>query len=239
MSSRRDETATQERRNFLRAAASTAAIAFAGGCASTKAAGASMYEPVADGNDEAEVTPGEDLMQEHGVLERILLIYDECARRIESGQKLDSAVIANAAGLIRRFVEDYHEKLEEEFVFPKLRAAQREGELVAVLARQHVRGRAVTDAIVELATGKPTPELAHLLRSFARMYRPHAAREETVLLPAFRQVVGGKVYLELGEWFEARERQLFGERGFENTVIEVSRLEKSIGIEDLASFTPS
>jgi hypothetical protein len=38
---------------------------------------------------EAEVTPGEDLMQEHGVLERILLVYDEAARRIESGQKLD------------------------------------------------------------------------------------------------------------------------------------------------------
>lgn len=239
MSSRRDVPATQERRNFLRGAVSTAAFAFAGGCASTKPVGASMFEPVAERDDEAEVTPGEDLMQEHGVLERILLIYDECARRIEQGQKLDSNVIATAAGQVRRFVEDYHEQLEEEFVFPKLRAAQREGELVAVLAQQHVRGRAVTDAIVELAAAKPTPELAHLLRAFARMYRPHAAREETVLLPAFRQVVGGKSYLELGDWFEARERQLFGERGFENTVIEVSRLEKALGIEDLASFTPS
>jgi hemerythrin-like domain-containing protein len=239
MSSRIHETATRERRTFLRAAVSSAAFAFMGGCASTKPAGASMFEPVAEGNDEAEVTPGEDLMQEHGVLERILLIYDEGARRIENGQKLELPVIASAAGLVRRFVEDYHEQLEEEFVFPKLRAAQRQAELVAVLSRQHQRGRQLTDAIVELSAGKPTPELVPLLRSFTRMYRPHAAREETVLLPAFRQVVGGKQYLELGGWFEARERQLFGERGFENAVIEVSRLEQALGIADLASFTPS
>lgn len=239
MSSRMSETAAAERRSFLRAAVSTAAFAFAGGCASTKPAGASMFEPVAEGNDEAEVTPGEDLMQEHGVLERILLIYDEGAHRIEAGQKFELTVIASAAALVRQFVEDYHEKLEEEFVFPKLRAAQRELELVAVLARQHQRGREVTDAIIALSAGKPTPELAHLLRSFARMYRPHAAREETVLFPAFRQVVGRKAYAELGGWFEARERQMFGERGFENTVIEVSRLEKTMGIDDLASFTAS
>jgi hemerythrin-like domain-containing protein len=233
------ETAARERRSFLRAALSTAAFAVVGGCASTKPAGASMFEPVAEGNDEAEVTPGEDLMQEHGVLERILLLYDEAAHRIEAGQKFDLSVVANAAAIVRRFVEDYHEKLEEEFVFPKLRAAQREAELVALLARQHQRGREVTDAIIALSSGKPTPELSHLLRSFSRMYRPHAAREETVLLPAFRQIVGRKTYVELGGWFEARERQLFGERGFENTVIEVSRLEKTLGIDDLASFTAS
>jgi hemerythrin-like domain-containing protein len=198
-----------------------------------------MFEPVAEGNDEAEVTPGEDLMQEHGVLERILLLYDEGAHRIETGQKVDLSLIAHAAGIVRRFIEDYHESLEEEFVFPKLRAAQREGELVAVLERQHQRGREVTDAIRSLSSGKPTPELAHLLRSFARMYRPHAAREETILFPAFRQVAGAEAYSELGGWFEARERKLFGERGFESTVIDVARLERAMGIGDLASFTAS
>jgi hypothetical protein len=32
--------------------------------------------------------------------------------------------------------------------------------------------------------------LAQTLRSFQRMYRPHAAREDTALFPAFRAVVG-------------------------------------------------
>ena len=40
------------------------------------------------------------------------------------------------------------------------------------------------------------------LRAFGRMYRPHAAREDTVLFPAFRDVVGRAAYRELGEQFE-------------------------------------
>ena len=70
------------------------------------------------------------------------------------------------------------------------------------------------------------------------MYRPHAAREDTELFPAFREVVGRPGYQELGEQFEDKEHQLFGERGFANTVAEIARLETSLGIADLASFTP-
>ena len=69
------------------------------------------------------------------------------------------------------------------------------------------------------------------------MYRPHAAREETVLFPAFREVVGRSGYRELGEEFEEKEHQLFGERGFEHNVSEIARLEAALGIHDLARFT--
>jgi hypothetical protein len=34
------------------------------------------------------------------------------------------------------------------------------------------------------------------------MYRPHAVREDTVVFPAFRSVVGHSAYRELGEQFE-------------------------------------
>src|SRR5436190_7019562 len=33
--------------------------------------------------EEEDVTPGEDLMREHGVLNRVLLVYEECARRLD------------------------------------------------------------------------------------------------------------------------------------------------------------
>src|SRR4051794_7630536 len=62
-----------------------------------------------EAKDEAEVTPGEDLMQEHGVVDRILLIYDEAAHRLEHGLPLDPAVVVGAAGIVRAFVENYHE----------------------------------------------------------------------------------------------------------------------------------
>jgi len=177
-------------------------------------------------------------MQEHGLLERLLLVYDESARRIESNETADMTVIFAAAGIVRQFVEEYHEKLEEKFVLPRLQSARREVELVAVVLRQHERGRQVTEEIARKANAGGGPELAQLLRSFARMYRPHAAREDTVLFPAFRAVVGRAAYRELGEQFEDEEHRRFGEHGFETTVTEVMRLEAALGIADLARFTP-
>jgi hemerythrin-like domain-containing protein len=185
------------------------------------------------------VTPGEDLMQEHGVLERLLLVYGEAAHRLERGGQIDLRILSGAAGLVRRFVEEYHEKLEEQFVFPRLESAKREVELVAVLRRQHERGRELTDEIVRLSSSTTdSHRLAQAMRAFERMYRPHAAREDTVLFPAFRAVIGGAGYRELGDQFEEEEHKRFGDRGFENIVNEVARLEQALDIGDLAKFTP-
>jgi hemerythrin-like domain-containing protein len=229
------ESKMSERRAFLRNAASTAGLVLAG-CATTHSSAAHSETPKGEG--EAEVTPGEDLMQEHGVLERILLIYDEGARRIEHGEAFDPTLISEAAEIVRRFIEEYHEKNEEQFVFPRLRAANRELDLTAILLRQHERGREVTAEIIAKASATASPELSQLLRAFARMYRPHAAREDTVLFPAFREVVGRGGYRELGEQFEDKEHELFGEHGFEQVVAQVSQLEVALGIADLAGFTP-
>ena len=54
------------------------------------------------------------------------------------------------------------------------------------------------------------------------MYRPHEAREDTVLFPAFRKIVPAKRIEELGEQFEKEEDRLFGEEGFEKTVDQVA-----------------
>jgi hemerythrin-like domain-containing protein len=237
MSAEQPNQANAGRRQFLRGATSAAGCVLAG-CVASATPRARHSPQNGDEREEAEVTPGEDLMQEHGVLARILLIYDEAARRIEHAAPLDLALVTGAAGIVRRFVEDYHEKLEEELVFPRLVRAQREAALVAVLLQQHQRGRELTDEITRRAATAATPELAQVLRSFARMYRPHAAREDTVLFPAFRALLGSAGYRELGEQFEDKEQALFGEHGFEHTVAEIAGIESALAIADLAAFTP-
>src|SRR5262245_59487075 len=72
---------------------------------------------------EVPVTPPEDLMREHGVLKRLLLVYREVIRRVASGDQLPAQELHAAARIVREFVEDYHEKLEERYVFPRLRSA--------------------------------------------------------------------------------------------------------------------
>ena len=69
--------------------------------------------------------------------------------------------------------------------------------------------------------------------------RPREAREDTILFPAFRKIVSEHEYDALGEEFEKKENQLFHDDGFEKNVNAVAKLEKELGIYDLAQFTPT
>lgn len=231
--------ATDSRRRFLKHSVGLAATL----CSAQRALGQGVKrgkEP-----EEEEVSPAEDLMREHGVLERILLVYDEVLARLDARTDFDPAILTGSAAIVRRFIEDYHEQLEERELFPRFEKARVHADLVSVLRTQHKAGRELTDLIRQLggaAALKPSGERGRLgtaLRSFIRMYRPHAAREDTVLFPAFRRLVSGNEYDALGESFEKEEHRLFGADGFERVVAEVYGLERRLGIADLAAFTPT
>jgi hemerythrin-like domain-containing protein len=193
---------------------------------------------------EEEVGATEDLMREHGVLNRVLLIFEEGLRRLGAKEEVAPEVFHKTATLVRKFVEDYHEKLEEKFIFPEFAKQKKLEDLVKTLGRQHEAGRAVTDVILRNATadrfGKADArqELVRSCQAFIRMYRPHEAREDTVLFPAFRKIVSAAKLKELGEQFEKEEDRLFGDEGFEKTVDQVAAIEKQLGILDLDQFTP-
>jgi hemerythrin-like domain-containing protein len=186
----------------------------------------------------------EDLMREHGVLNRVLLIYEEGLRRLRAKEGVGPEVFHKTATLVRKFVEDYHEKLEENFIFPEFEKRKKLTDLVKVLRKQHQAGRAVTDVVLHLAEGdrfrkeNNRKKLVKAVRAFVRMYRPHEAREDTVLFPALHKILPAKRLNELGEQFEKEEDRLFGDEGFEKTVDQVAGIEKQLGIYDLDQFTP-
>lgn len=70
------------------------------------------------------------------------------------------------------------------------------------------------------------------------MYRPHAAREDTVLFPKLRDIVSGHEFDAIGEEMEKREHEHLGEDGFEKAVAQMAELEKEVGLYDLTQFTP-
>jgi hemerythrin-like domain-containing protein len=192
---------------------------------------------------EEEVGAAEDLMREHGVLNRILLIYEEGLRRLRAKDEVTPEMFHKPATLVRKFVEDYHEKLEERFIFPEFEKANKLANLIKILREQHEAGRRVTDVILRNAVGDQfhkevaRMEVVRSCEAFIRMYRPHEAREDTVLFPALHKIVPAKKLQELGEQFEKEEDRLFGEEGFEKTVEQVAEIEKQLGIGDLAKFT--
>jgi hemerythrin-like domain-containing protein len=195
---------------------------------------------------EEEVSANEDLMREHGVLRRVLLVYEAALRPVGEGRSANLPVIGQAAAIVRDFVENYHEKMEEDCVFPLFRKDEALSGLVAILLRQHQAGRAITTRILALTSspatlpaGRKPSDLPWLIQQFIAMYGPHAAREDTVLFPALHRVLGAGPYDRLGDRLEDRERAQFGEGGFERYVQKVADLERVLGIYDLAQFTPA
>src|SRR5262249_59801818 len=137
----------------------------------------------------------EDLMREHGVLNRILLVYEEGLRRLRGKDEVPPTVFQRTATLVRKFVEDYHEKLEEKFLFPEFEKQKKLVELVKVLRKQHDAGRALTDVILRETSPERfrredgRQELVRACETFIRMYPPHEAREDTVLFPALHTLM--------------------------------------------------
>lgn len=197
------------------------------------------------GGDEEEVTANEDLMREHGVLRRILVLYREVAPNIQrSPAGVDAKAIHTAATLFKAFGEQYHEQmLEEQFVFPAVRkAGGKAASLPDILVAQHARGREITDYIIDatksgrIGTANAEP-LARTMVAFSRMYEVHAAREDTVVFPAFKKSMPKAQFEELGERFEAIERKQFGGDGFDMALDKVMEAEAALGLADLAKFT--
>ena len=181
-------------------------------------------------------------MREHGILKRVLLAYEEIIRRIQGNQDFPAQAVAEGTTIIRKFIEDYHEKLEEDHLFPRFRKAGKLVDLVNTLQVQHQAGRRLTDRISALSSSLKTPDdrkhLAADLVAFNRMYAPHEAREDTVLFPELHRIVSPHEYDALGEQFESIERRTFGGDGFDIYVDKVAALEKQLGIHDLNQFTP-
>jgi hemerythrin-like domain-containing protein len=223
---------SQSRRSFLNNAVPAGGVLLLSGIRASAAE-----------EEEEDVSTNEDLMREHGILKRVLLAYDEIIRRIRVRQDFPPQAVIDGATIIRKFIEDYHEKLEEDHLFPRFRKAGKLVDLVTILLAQHQAGRRITERVLATAGSMKSEDdrsrLARDLEVFNRMYAPHEAREDTVLFPALHKIVSPHEYDAMGEQFERIERTTFGGDGFDIYLDKVTVLEKQLGIYDLAQFTPS
>ena len=216
----------------------------------TRTGGATNDENKKDGTapgeaEPVEVTATEDLMREHGILRRALLVYQEAAVRLrQDAASVPPDALEKAANLFRVFGEEYHEKqLEEVFIFPAVKKAPGAAAgYVDVLLAQHVRGREITDYLLSISqadriASNSVEPLAKALESFVRMYEHHAAIEDTVVFPAWKVAVGTNELDAMGEKFEEIEHEQFGSDGFETALKRMEEIEQSLGLSNLEMFT--
>ena len=235
------------RRQLLIGVPLIGAGALLAGCRRSQPGGASNErQGTAEGGPEqSDVTATEDLMREHGILRRALLVYKECATRMR--QDLASVPpehLEKTAQLFRVFGEEYHEKkLEETHIFPILKKTPNPAAVYAdVLIAQHARGREITDYLLAQTAGDKIPtasgnDFINALESFVRMYEHHAVVEDTLVFPVWRKLITPEQFDDLGAQFEEIEQEQFGEDGFEAALRRMAEIEQSLGLADLGMFT--
>ena len=217
---------------------------FVAGALSVAALGLLPTSSLAKEKSEAEkVTANEDLMREHGVIRRGLLVYREAAVRLDAHKQVPLEALLDTARLFKTFAEDYHERaVEEKYVFPEVRkTGGKAADLVDVLYKQHERSREITAYLLKeiprAKGGDQVPHIAQTLQAVDLMYEHHTVREDTVVFPAWKKDIGSKNYEEMGEKFEEIEHRILGNDGFDEALKKITRIEAAFGLEDLAKLT--
>jgi hemerythrin-like domain-containing protein len=194
---------------------------------------------------EPEVTATEDLMREHGVLRRALLVYHSAAEKLRTQPKaVDPQAIVKTATLFRDFGENYHERmLEEKYIFPVVRKATGPAaKYPDILVAQHQRGREITDYILLVAKRgtmgtNDASAVAQAMDALVLMYQHHAAREDTIVFPEWKKHFTEKQLDEFNDKFEDIEHKMFGKDGFDDAVDRIAAVEQVLGIADISQFT--
>lgn len=208
---------------------------------------AEAHEPIkkkGEALEERVASPIEDLSKEHGVLERLLLIYDKVINDAASGMGFNARAINGATRIFKDYIGEHHDRCEERYIFPKFREANYIVELIDILQYQHDVAKRLTGEILERTSpGSPMDEsgvkrVTSLCCSLVYMYRPHMSREQTVVSPTFYDIVTEGYIKDIKEEMEAEEKKLLGETGFRGLVGRVSEIEKEVGTHDLQQYIP-
>jgi hemerythrin-like domain-containing protein len=192
-----------------------------------------------------QLTPMEDLTRQHALVSRVLTVYQMTVRQT-GGVGMSPPpmqAIATATEMIRSAVDDFHVRLEEDYLFPLIQKTGKMGDLLSTLREQHAAGRRLTDVILQLTSGEAggTPNMEALSRNilaYLNWIRPHTAFEESMLYPQIRATLPDRDYEQLQKTFAETTRKKLGTEGFNGLLQKVTELEKSVGVTSLAQWTP-
>jgi hemerythrin-like domain-containing protein len=153
-------------------------------------------------------------MQEHRVIERVILCLEEIANRCEAGQPLDIESASEAIEFFREFADRCHHAKEEDLLFPLLekKGFSRALGPTGVMLHEHDEGRrhlrAMVDAIQDFTSGQFTAMGAFIehARCFAELLRQHIFKEDHCLFRLADQALTPADQSALSESFEKAER---------------------------------
>jgi hemerythrin-like domain-containing protein len=173
-----------------------------------------------------------------------MFVFESMIARIADGENPDLKPINQAALILKELIAEHHMVDEERLIFPKIEASGRYADLLKTLRLQHDRGRAIIDRIIDMTQKGSIEnigsmnEMVNLCLSFAIMYRPHAAVEETVVFPALYDFASNDEILNIEAIMRGEEKGLMENERFRRVLDSLAEIEAQAGTADIRRFTP-
>ena len=159
------------------------------------------------------------LMEEHRVIERVLVSLETAAVRLQEGEAVRSGFFVDAADFIKGFADGCHHKKEEGVLFTALVDAGLPAQVgpIPMMLAEHDRGRAYTQgmraAAQRLAEGDAAArgEVVGNALGYVGLLREHIGKEDNVLFPMAGEMIPQDQQAALLERFETIEHEETGE----------------------------
>jgi hemerythrin-like domain-containing protein len=160
------------------------------------------------------------LMDEHRLIERVLVAMQTAASRLSNGETIRPAFFINAALFFKNFADGCHHKKEEDILFAAMNPSGSpvSGGPLAVMLAEHEQGR---DFIREIRAEAERWEkgdlsaqgpLAQNALGYAQLLRAHIYKEDNILFPMADQLLAPAMQEQVAADFDraAEDENLAG-----------------------------
>ncbi len=159
--------------------------------------------------------PTEILMEEHRVIERVLIALEKAASRLSRGETVYLRFFSGTSALIYGFNDSYHYKKEEMVLYPALveNGLDKDSGPVAMMLAEHEEGRKLAHRLQlvteRFQTGdvKVRDQVVLSALGYVSLLRRHMNKEDNVLFPLVEKVIPTDRQEQMIEAFERFERE--------------------------------
>lgn len=167
--------------------------------------------------------PVAELKEEHKLINLMLLILVEIARKLEGGSDIKMEHLDQILEFISVFVDKCHHGKEETLLFYAMEESgiSKEEMSLNLLLEEHQKGRQyfrkLAQAVTQYKTGsrEASSVITNTIRNYAGLLTKHIEMEESVLYPLAEKRVPEKRQEVLLKEFETLEREKIGPKQHE------------------------
>jgi len=123
----------------------------------------------------------EIIIQDHTTLRRSLSVLDGMVQRLEEGARIEIADVAAVLTFLRRFGDEYHQRVEEQVLFPALLSAVPLESPLRFMLSEHVEERTLVSRIEDALRFKMGKEFVSSSHQLSLLLRNHFDKEDAVL----------------------------------------------------------